>query len=330
MFENYFNKQNLKIIESGDEEKISKLIKKRGNNFSEEAQLALLKKGICIDLFIKHSSNLCAEALKLIVERGVTKDICYVIQHNDIPEETEKLIIARGIDSEQEALVRKGLQCQSSVSEIIAGKNHKAIMALLEEISSFFSTLRISEEDKNKIIFNDNQEEIKTFFKRSFLPSEEAILHLIDVGNVEAVITAFSINCQHYNPFSDKIIKMVLDKGDEQMIFAMLRQREKLLLHLKQVHKSLDWLEKAILARGNKDEISMLARIYPISDQTIYEILKRDNKQEIKAIIDNERLDDKFVYNLIENRKYDLLENYAKYASDKYLYMFSCLMKKHS
>lgn len=329
MFENYFNKRYLKIIESGDYEKIGKLIKKRSNKFSEEVQIALLKKGIGVDLFIELATNLSVEALKLIIKKGLSTDICYVIKHNNITEELEKLIIARGIDSEQTALVRKGLLCQSSVSEIIAGKNHKAIIALLEEIS-VFSKLRISEEDKDKIIFNDNQEEIKTFFKQNYLPSEKAVLHLIEVGNVGAVITAFSIDCQYYNPFSNKIVETVLDKGDEQMVFAMLRQTKKLLSHLKQMHKSLDWLEQVILARDNKDEISMLARIYPISDQTIYEILKRGNKQEIKAIIDNDSLDDKFVYNLMENRRYDLLENYAKYASDKYLYMLSCLMKKHS
>ena len=329
MFENYLNKRYLKIIESGDFEKIGNLIKKRSNNFSEEVQIALLKKGICVNLFIELATNLCPEALKLIIKNGITTDICYVIKHNNITEELERLIIARGIDSEQTALVQKGLLFQSSVSEIIACKNHKAIMALLEKITAF-SKLRITEEDKDKIIFNDNPEEIRAFFKHSFLPSEKSILHLIEVGNVEAVIAALSINCQYYTPFSKKIIETVLDKGGEQMVFAMLRQTKKLLSQLKQMHKSLDWLEQAILARGNKDEISMLARIYPISEPTIYKILERGNKQEIKAIIDNDSLDDEFVFNLINSRRYDLLENYARYTADKYLYMLANFIKKHS
>ena len=112
-------------------------------------------------------------------------------------------------------------------------------------------------------------------------------------------------------PFTEKIIAAVLEKGDELLVFALLRHSNQLSHLLKQMKKQ-EWFEKQILARGSKDEIACMARIYKVSQYTVNEILHRNIRQEIKALIDGNNISDAYIYNLIDLQRYDLLENYAR------------------
>ena len=352
-----YKMNELKIIREGSFDQLFNIIKHAGYNLTEDEQLAVIQRGDskAIELWLKlkpklfvsaqtallkrgnnaeiskvasYADNLCPEAIQLILLHGREQKIVDVIQHNDIPADLEEQIISIDNIKVQKALASKGLKKQESVSQIIDCGHHEAIMALLQTIK-YDSPVHLYAENGDKIIFRDNPKEIKAFFDNGFLPSEKALLHLIDLGFYEFVACCLNLDCRGYSPFTEKVIMAVLEKGDELLVFALLRHSNQLSHLLKQMKKQ-EWFEKQILARGSKDEIACMARIYKVSRLTVEEILRRNNRQEIKALIDSKSINAACIYDLIDRQRYDLLENYARCVPDNpTFYLLTKYMKAH-
>ena len=352
-----YKMNELKIIREGSFDQLFNIIKHAGYNLTEDEQLAVIQRGDskAIELWLKlkpklfvsaqtallkrgnnaeiskvasYADNLCPEAIQLILLHGREQEIVDVIQHNDIPADLEEQIISIDNIKVQKALASKGLKKQESISQIIDYGHHEAIMALLQTIK-YDSPVHLYAENGDKIIFRDNPKEIKAFFDNGFLPSEKAILHLIDLGFYEFAARCLNLDCRGYSPFTEKVIMAVLEKGDELLVFALLRHSNQLSHLLKQMKKQ-EWFEKQILARGSKDEIACMARIYKVSRLTVEEILRRNNRQEIKALIDSKSINAACIYDLIDRQRYDLLENYARCVPDNpTFYLLTKYMKAH-
>lgn len=339
-----YKMNELKIIREGSFDQLFNIIKHAGYNLTEDEQLAVIQRGDskAIELWLKlkpklfvsaqtallkrgnnaeiskvasYADNLCPEAIQLILLHGREQEIVGVIQHNDIPADLEERIISIDNIKVQKALASKGLKKQESVSQIIDCGHHEAIMALLQTIK-YDSPVHLYAENGDKIIFRDNPKEIKAFFDNGFLPSEKAILHLIDLGFYEFVARCLNLDCRGYSPFTEKVIMAVLEKGDEWLVTTLVHNQDKLLLSLKRMQRTQEWLENKILERGYNNAISCLARIYKVSRLTVEEILRRNNKQEIKALIDSKSINAACIYDLIDRQRYDLLENYARCVPD--------------
>ncbi len=352
-----YKMNELKIIQDGSFDQLFNIIKHAGYNLTEDEQLAVIKRGDskAIELWLKlkpqlfvsaqtallkrgnnaeiskvasYADNLCPEAIQFILLHGREQEIVDVIQHNDIPADFEEQIIAIDNIKVQKALASNGLKKQESVSQIIDCGHHEAIMALLQTIK-YDSPVHLYTENGDRIIFRDNPKEIKAFFDNDFLPSEKAILHLIDLGFYEFVARCLNNNCQNYTPFTEKVIEAVLEKGDEQLVFILLRRSDQFSYLLKQTNKQ-EWFEKQVLTRGSKDEIACLARIYKVTDYMVDEILQRNIAQEIKALIDGKNISDAHIYKLIDLQRYDLLENYARCVpNNPTFYLLTTYMKAH-
>lgn len=277
-----------------------------------------------------HQQSISAEVANIIAERGVKAEIEILLTKNiSVSKELEQSLVASGNAAEQTLAVKSGLQRQESVSQIIDCGHHEAIMALLQTIE-YDSPVHLSPEDRDKIIFRDNLEEIKAFIENDFLATEKGIIHLIDLELYSCAAKFLNRDCRGYSPITEKVITAVLEKGDELLGTTLVHHQDQLLFQLKRMQRTQEWLENRVLERGYKNEISCLARIYKVSRLTIEEILRRNNKQEIKALIDSKNIDDACIYDLIDRQRYDLLENYARCVpNNPTFYLLTKYMKAH-
>ncbi len=352
-----YKMNELKIIREGSFDQLFNIIKHAGYNLTEDEQLAVIQRGDskAIELWLKlkpqlfvsaqtallkrgnnaeiskvasYADNLCPEAIQFILLHGREQEIVDVIQHNDIPADFEEQIIAIDNIKVQKTLASNGLKKQESVSQIIDCGHHEAIMALLQAIKCD-SPVHLSPEDRDKIIFRGNLEEIKAFIENDFLATEKGIVHLIDLELYSCAAKFINLDCWNYSPITEKVVAVILEKGDELLVLALLHRSDQLPHLLKHWNKQ-KWFEKQILARGSKDEIACMARIYKVSDYTVDEILQRNIGQEIKALIDGKNISDAHIYRLIDLQRYDLLENYARCVPDNpTFYLLTKYMKAH-
>ena len=318
------------IVQQGNSDNIFLLLSNQ--SVSDKLQKTIVERGISEEIIamLSHSRNISQEVAEAIVVREVDKEIKLLSQEYCLPQRYECSIIARGIASEQTSLIKQGLTQQESVSMIIECGHHEAIMALLQTLD-WQSPVHLNDDDRDNIIRRDNPEEIKAFFDNGWLPTETAIIHLIDAKNYDYVAKSLMIDCRGYNPFTYRIINYLLCYGDEFTISVLLRKKDVVLHQLKLANKTQEWLENKILERGNKDEIAQLARIYKVSDYTVREILRRNVPQEIKALIKGKNISDEFVVDLIDHQQYELLENYSRYVLDNpSLYLLVKYIRTHS
>ena len=318
------------IVQQGNSDNIFLLLSSQ--SVSDKLQKTIVERGISEEIItmLSHSRSISQEVAEAVVVRGVDEEIKLLSQeYCYLPQRYERSIIARGIASEQTLLIKQGLTQQESVSLIIECGHHEAIMALLQTLD-WQSPVHLSDDDRDNIIRRDNPEEIKAFFDNGWLPTETAIIHLIDAKNYDYVAKSLMIDCSGYNPFTYRIINYLLCYGDEFTISVLLRKKDVVLHQLKLANKTQEWLENKILERGNKDEIAQLARIYKVSEYTVNEILHRNIGQEIKALIDGNNISDAYIYNLIDLQRYDLLENYARCVpNNPTFYLLTKYMKAH-
>lgn len=316
------------IVQQGNSDCIRLLL--YNQKVSEKLQNMIVKRNISDEIkALLSRQSISAEIANVIVERGVEDEIEILLTKNiTVSKELEQSLVARGKAAEQTLAVKSGLQRQESVSQIIDCGHHEAIMALLQAIKCD-SPVHLSPEDRDKIIFRGNLEEIKAFIVNDFLATEKGIVHLIDLELYSCAAKFINLDCSGYSPITEKVVAAVLEKGDELLVLALLRHTGQLPHLLKHWNKQ-EWFEKQILARGSKDEISSLARIYKVSDYTVDEILRRNVGQEIKALIDGKNISDAHIYKLIDLQRYDLLENYARCVpNNPTFYLLTKYMKAH-
>lgn len=316
------------IVQQGNSDCIKLLLHQQ--NVSEKLQNMVVKRNISPEIIaLLLSQSISDETADTIVKRGVEAEIEALLKKNIVSKEMEQVLIARGNAAEQTLAVKSGLQRQESVSQIIDCGHHEAIMALLQTIE-YDSPVHLSPEDRDKIIFRDNLEEIKAFIENDFLATEKGIIHLIDLELYSCAAKFLNRDCRGYSPITEKVIMAVLEKGDELLGTTLVHHQDQLLFQLKRMQRTQEWLENRVLERGYNNEISCLARIYKVSRLTIEEILRRNNKQEIKALIDSKNINDACVYDLIDRQRYDLLENYARCVpNNPTFYLLTKYMKAH-
>lgn len=299
-------------------------------NVSEKLQNMIVKRNISNEIkALLSRQSISAEIANAIVERGVEDEIEILLTKNiTISKELEQSLVARGKSAEQTLAVKSGLQRQESVSQIIDCGHHEAIMALLQTIKCD-SPVHLSPEDRDKIIFRGNLEEIKAFIENDFLATEKGIVHLIDLELYSCAAKFINLDCWNYSPITEKVVVAVLEKGDEFLVLALLRHNDQLSHILKQRNKQ-EWFEKKLFARGSNDEIACMARICKVSDYAVDKILQRNIGQEIKALIDGKNISDAHIYRLIDLQRYDLLENYARCVpNNPTFYLLAKYMKAH-
>ena len=337
--------EQLALIERGKHDELMFLLKLH-TAFFDSAQVALIKRKNDeeIEKLLSYADDLCAEALQLIVYRERPNEIDALLKHQKIftqPDGNEDLYYTKYLiqqlhneqtandsNSKENIVGLKSQILKQHNAEIVNKGDSQEIISMLKSLKHCSYSI-LDKENRDKIILRGNPEEIIAYLDCGFLPSEKAIVYLIDNGFYQLAARCLNIDCGGYMPFTEKIIAAVLEKGDELLVFALLRHSNQLSHLLKQLKKQ-EWFEKQILARGSKDEIACMARIYKVSDYTVDEILRRNVGQEIKALIDGKNISDAHIYKLIDLQRYDLLENYARCVpNNPTFYLLTKYMKAH-
>ena len=297
------------IVQNGNSDNIKLLL--HNQKVSENVQNAVMKRDI--EAEIKHllifQRDISIGVIKMVAERGRLDEAETLMDNHRVFD----IIDFRSQTATTLLQLKNRIEIKRNAEIVNKGTSQEIILMLKSLKNNIKSVL--DKESRDKIILRGNSEEIIAYLDCGFLPSEKAILYLIDNGFYQLAARCLNIDCRGYMPFTEKIIAAVLEKGDELLVFALLRHSNQLSHLLKQLKKQ-EWFEKQILARGSKDEIACMARIYKVSKYTVNEILHRNIGQEIKALIDGNNISDAYIYNLIDMKRYDLLENYARYVQN--------------
>ena len=293
------------IVQNGNSDNIKLLL--HNQKVSENVQNAVMKRDI--EAEIKHllifQRDISIGVIKMVAERGRLDEAETLMDNHRVFD----IIDFRSQTATTLLQLKNRIEIKRN-AEIVNKGTSQEIILMLKSLKKTIKSV-LDKESRDKIIFRGNSEEIIAYLDSGFLPSEKAIVYLIDNGFYQLAARCLNIDCRGYMPFTEKIIAAVLEKGDELLVFALLRHSNQLSHLLKQLKKQ-EWFEKQILARGSKDEIACMARIYKVSKYTVNEILHRNIGQEIKALIDGNNISDAYIYNLIDLKRYDLLENYAR------------------
>lgn len=293
------------IVQNGNSDNIKLLL--HNQKVPENVQNAVMKRDI--EAEIKHllifQRDISIGIIKMIAERGRLDEAETLMDNHRVFD----IIDFRSQTATTLLQLKNRIEIKRNAEIVNKGTSQEIILMLKSLKNNIKSVL--DKESRDKIILRGNSEEIIAYLDCGFLPSEKAIVYLIDNGFYQLAARCLNIDCGCYMPFTEKIIAAVLEKGDELLVFALLRHSNQLSHLLKQLKKQ-EWFEKQILARGSKDEIACMARIYKVSKYTVNEILHRNIGQEIKALIDGNNISDAYIYNLIDMKRYDLLENYAR------------------
>lgn len=294
------------IVQNGNSDNIKLLL--HNQKVPENVQNAVMKRDI--ETEIKHllifQRDISIGVIKMVAERGRLNEAETLMDNHRVFD----IIDLRSQTATTLLQLKNRIEIKRN-AEIVNKGNSQEIISMLKSLKNRYDAPILDEESRDKIIFRGNSEEIIAYLDSGFLPSEKAIVYLIDNGFYQLAARCLNIDCGGYMPFTEKIIATVLEKGDELLVFALLRHSNQLSHLLKQMKKQ-EWFEKQIIARGSKDEIACMARIYKVSKYTVNEILHRNIGQEIKALIDGNNISDAYIYNLIDLKRYDLLENYAR------------------
>ena len=297
------------IVQNGNSDNIKLLL--HNQKVSENVQNAVMKRDI--EAEIKHllifQRDISIGVIKMVAERGRLDEAETLMDNHRVFD----IIDFRSQTATTLLQLKNRIEIKRN-AEIVNKGTSQEIILMLKSLKKTIKSV-LDKESRDKIIFRGNSEEIIAYLDSGFLPSEKAIVYLIDNGFYQLAARCLNIDCRGYMPFTEKIIAAVLEKGDELLVFALLRHSNQLSHLLKQLKKQ-EWFEKQILARGSKDEIACMARIYKVSKYTVNEILRRNIGQEIKALIDGNNISDAYIYNLIDLKRYDLLENYARYVQN--------------
>ena len=292
------------IVQNGNSDNIKLLL--HNQKVPENVQNAVMKRDI--EAEIKHllifQRDISIGVIKMVAERGRLDEAETLMDNHRVFD----IIDFRSQTATTLLQLKNRIEIKRNAEIVNKGTSQEIILK---------NTIKpvLDEDSRDKIILRGNSEEIIAYLDSGFLPSEKAIVYLIDNGFYQLAARCLNIDCRGYMPFTEKIIAAVLEKGDELLVFALLRHSNQLSHLLKQLKKQ-EWFEKQILARGSKDEIACMARIYKVSKYTVNEILRRNIGQEIKALIDGNNISDAYIYNLIDMKRYDLLENYARYVQN--------------
>lgn len=297
------------IVQNGNSDNIKLLL--HNQKVPENVQNAVMKRDI--EAEIKHllifQRDISIGVIKMVAERGRLDEVETLMDNHRVFD----IIDLRSQTATTLLQLKNRIEIKRN-AEIVNKGTSQEIILMLKSLKETIKPV-LDEESRDKIILRGNSEEIIAYLDCGFLPSEKAIVYLIDNGFYQLAARCLNIDCGRYMPFTEKIIAAVLEKGDELLVFALLRHNNQLSHLLKQMKKQ-EWFEKQILARGSKDEIACMARIYKVSKYTVNEILHRNIGQEIKALIDGNNISDAYIYNLIDMKRYDLLENYARYVQN--------------
>lgn len=297
------------IVQNGNSDNIKLLL--HNQKVPENVQNAVMKRDI--EAEIKHllifQRDISIGVIKMVAERGRLDEAETLMDNHRVFD----IIDFRSQTATTLLQLKNRIEIKRN-AEIVNKGTSQEIILMLKSLKKTIKSV-LDKESRDKIIFRGNSEEIIAYLDSGFLPSEKAIVYLIDNGFYQLAARCLNIDCRGYMPFTEKIIAAVLEKGDELLVFALLRHSNQLSHLLKQLKKQ-EWFEKQILARGSKDEIACMARIYKVSKYTVNEILRRNIGQEIKALIDGNNISDAYIYNLIDLKRYDLLENYARYVQN--------------
>lgn len=311
------------IVQNGNSDNIKLLL--HNQKVPENVQNAVMKRDI--EAEIKHllifQRDISIGVIKMVAERGRLDEAETLMDNHRVFD----IIDLRSQTATTLLQLKNRIEIKRN-AEIVNKGTSQEIILMLKSLKNTIKPV-LDEESRDKIILRGNSEEIITYLDSGFLPSEKAIVYLIDNGFYQLATRCLNIDCGGYMPFTEKIIAAVLKKGDELLVFALLRHSNQLSHLLKQLKKQ-EWFEKQILARGSKDEIACMARIYKVSKYTVNEILRRNIGQEIKALIDGNNISDAYIYNLIDLQRYDLLENYARCVpNNPTFYLLTKYMKAH-
>lgn len=311
------------IVQNGNSDNIKLLL--HNQKVPENVQNAVMKRDI--EAEIKHllifQRDISIGVIKMVAERGRLDEAETLMDNHRVFD----IIDLRSQTATTLLQLKNRIEIKRN-AEIVNKGTSQEIILMLKSLKNTIKPV-LDEESRNKIILRGNSEEIIAYLDSGFLPSEKAIVYLIDNGFYQLAARCLNIDCGCYMPFTEKIIAAVLKKGDELLVFALLRHNNQLSHLLKQLKKQ-EWFEKQILARGSKDEIACMARIYKVSKYTVNEILRRNIGQEIKALIDGNNISDAYIYNLIDLQRYDLLENYARCVpNNPTFYLLTKYMKAH-
>lgn len=297
------------IVQNGNSDNIKLLL--HNQKVSENVQNAVMKRDI--EAEIKHllifQRDISIGVIKMVAERGRLDEAETLMDNHRVFD----IIDFRSQTATTLLQLKNRIEIKRNAEIVNKGTSQEIILMLKSLKNNIKSVL--DKESRDKIILRGNSEEIIAYLDSGFLPSEKAIVYLIDNGFYQLAARCLNIDCRGYMPFTEKTIAAVLEKGDELLVFALLRHSNQISHLLKQLKKQ-EWFEKQILARGSKDEIACMARIYKVSKYTVNEILRRNIGQEIKALIDGNNISDAYIYNLIDMKRYDLLENYARYVQN--------------
>ena len=311
------------IVQNGNSDNIKRLL--HNQKVPENVQNAVMKRDI--EAEIKHllifQRDISIGVIKMVAERGRLDEAKTLMDNHRVFD----IIDLRSQTATTLLQLKNRIEIKRN-AEIVNKGNSQEILSMLKSLKNRYGAPILDEESRDKIILRGNSEEIIAYLDSGFLPSEKAIVYLIDNGFYQLAARCLNIDCGGYMPFTEKIIATVLEKGDELLVFALLRHSNQLSHLLKQVKKQ-EWFEKQIIARGSKDEIACMARIYKVSKYTVNEILHRNIGQEIKALIDGNNISDAYIYNLIDLKRYDLLENYARCVQNNptLYFLIKCLKR---
>lgn len=311
------------IVQNGNSDNIKLLL--HNQKVPENVQNAVMKRDIEAEIknLLIFQRDISIGVIKMVAERGRLDEAETLMDNHRVFD----IIDFRSQTATTLLQLKNRIEIKRN-AEIVNKGTSQEIILMLKSLKNTIKPV-LDEESRDKIILRGNSEEIIAYLDSGFLPSEKAIVYLIDNGFYQLAARCLNIDCGCYMPFTEKIIAAVLKKGDELLVFALLRHSDQLSHLLKQLKKQ-EWFEKQILARGSKDEIACMARIYKVSKYTVNEILRRNIGQEIKALIDGNNISDAYIYNLIDLQRYDLLENYARCVpNNPTFYLLTKYMKAH-
>ena len=232
------------IVQQGNSDCIKLLLYQQ--QLSWNIQEAVIKRSNSDEIksLLISQRDISTGVIEMIAERGRLDEVETLLNHHSI----RSLVLLK--DGVYNTLMEQKKQIlMKRNTEIINMGNSQKIISMLKSLKDCHEAV-LDEESRDKIIFRNNPEEIKAYLDSGYIPTEKALLHLIESGSYELAARCLNMDLGGYSPITEKVIMAVLEKGDELLGTTLVHHQDQLLFQLKRMQRTQVRLEQRVLESG--------------------------------------------------------------------------------
>lgn len=319
------------LVMNGNSEHILKRLSKgKENDFSDDAQVALLKRGNHDEIMaLLHNKTTCLEVKKKIIDRGVASELTVFCQKNCVIDEdwADKII---GYGFEKPIMMMIEMQSHNPFlkvdeqAKIISLGNPKLTRALVEKI-------RLADSNIVKLI-EAGYRNINSLMPRFCFYSDEvfmAVLENCSFDDIEYIAENFDL--------PEKCALLLLDRYADEVdimdaFFCRLIESSKVQVEIvkklshEYVMQLLDnQLSKEacmeVVQKGNMDEIAKLIEIQDgLPQEVVDALLVRNVHSELTSLAEYQQLDYSVLMTWVKHCRFEYVQLYLeKHETDRKL-----------